>query len=52
MENLSRNKKNGTVELLCSRNKDNHTDEDVWTTTIEVHSGCKPKMMNNKQTLL
>ena len=51
MENSSRNKKNVTTGVMCSRNKDKHTDEEGWT-AIDVNGNRKPKMMNNKQPII
>jgi hypothetical protein len=52
MENSSRNKKNGTVGIMCSRNNDKHkhTNEEGWT-TVDAQSNRKPKTTNNKQAL-
>jgi hypothetical protein len=48
-KNLSRNRKNEQVGIMCSRNKEEHTDEHGWT-TIDSNSSCKPKKRNSKQT--
>jgi hypothetical protein len=49
MENSSRNKKNEKVGIMCSRNKDEYTDEHGWT-TIDNNSSRKPKKINSKRT--
>jgi hypothetical protein len=48
-KNLSRNKKNEQVGIMCSRNKEEHTDEHGWA-TIDNNSSRKPKKMISKQT--
>jgi hypothetical protein len=49
IENSSRNRKNEQVGIMCSRNKEEHTDEHGWT-TIDNNSSRKPKKTNSKQT--
>jgi hypothetical protein len=49
MENSSGNKKNEQVGIMCSRNKEEHTDEHGWT-TIDNNSSRKPKKTTSKQT--
>jgi hypothetical protein len=48
-KNSSRNKKNEQVEIMCSRNKEEHTNEHGWT-TIDNNSIRKPKKTTSKQT--
>jgi hypothetical protein len=48
-KNSSRNRKNNKVGILCSRNKEEHTNEHGWT-TIDNNSSRKPKKTNSKQT--
>jgi hypothetical protein len=50
-KNLSRNKKNEQVGIMCSRNKEEHIDEHGWT-TIDKNSSHKPKKTTSKQTLI
>jgi hypothetical protein len=50
-KNSSRNKKNEQVGIMCSRNKEEHTDEHGWT-TINNNSSRKHKKMFSKQTLI
>jgi hypothetical protein len=49
IENSSRNRKNEQVGIMCSTNKEEHTDEHGWT-TIDNNSSRKPKKMNSNQT--
>jgi hypothetical protein len=49
MENSSRNRKNEQVGIMCSKNKEEHTDEHGWT-TIDNNNSRRPKKTTSKQT--